>query len=134
MLRSLLASERSGVVKTFRCTPLVNPMTRRRQKRDIANGGLPPGAVAADTSKQVPINTYGSPKTFYVDVDFKCRDCGSKETWTAKDQKWFYEVAKGSLHQTAVRCRDCRNKLKAAKELQRQQMEEEAADEAKRDG
>ena len=109
-------------------------MTRRRQKRDIANGGLPPGAVAADTSKQVPINTYGSPKTFYVDVDFKCRDCGSKETWTAKDQKWFYEVAKGSLHQTAVRCRDCRNKLKAAKELQRQQMEEEAADEAKRDG
>ena len=121
-----------GVVKTFRCTPLVNPMTRRRQKRDIANGGLPPGAVAADTSKQVPINTYGSPKTFYVDVDFKCRDCGSKETWTAKDQKWFYEVAKGSLHQTAVRCRDCRNKLKAAKELQRQQME--AADEAKRDG
>ena len=99
-------------------------MTRRRQKRDIANGGLPPGAVAADTSQQVPINTYGGPKTFYVDIHFRCRDCRSKEVWTAKDQKWFYEVAKGSLHKTAVRCRDCRNKLKAAKQLQRQQMED----------
>ena len=107
-------------------------MTRRRQKRDIANGGLPPGAVAADTSQQVPINSFGSPKKFYVDVHFKCLDCGSKETWTAKDQKLFYEVAKGALHQTAVRCRDCRTKLKAEKELQRQQMA--AAEEAKRDG
>ena len=98
-------------------------MTRRRKKRNIANGGLPPGAVAADTSQQVPINTYGGPKTFYFDIKFKCRDCGSREVWTAKDQKWFYEVAKGSLHQTAVRCLDCRNKLKDQKEIQRQQMD-----------
>ena len=107
-------------------------MTRRRQKRDIAKGGLPPGAVAADTSQQVPINTYSGLKTFYVDVNFKCRDCGRKEVWTAKDQKWFYEVAKGSLHQTAARCLKCRNKLKAAKELQREQMK--AAEDAQRDG
>ncbi len=98
-------------------------MNRRREKRRIANGGLPPGAVAADTSQQLPINTYGSPKTFYVDVAFKCSDCGSDEVWTAKQQKWFYEIAKGSLHATAVRCRDCRNRLKDLKELQRQQMQ-----------
>ena len=107
-------------------------MNRRREKRRIADGGLPPGAVAADTSQQVPINTYGLPKTFYVDVAFKCEDCGSDEVWTAKDQKWFYEVAKGSLHKTAVRCRECRNRLKDQKELQRQQMQ--AAEDAKRDG
>ena len=107
-------------------------MTRRRKKRDIANGGLPPGVVAADTSQQVPINTYDGPKTFYVDMDFKCRDCGNREVWTALNQKWFYEVAKGSLHQTAVRCRDCRDKLKAQKELQRKQMD--ATENAKPDG
>ena len=106
-------------------------MNRRREKRRIANGGLPPGAAAADTSQQVPINT-GSPKTFYVDVKFKCQDCGSEEVWTAQQQKWFYEVAKGSLHATAVRCRDCRNRLKDQKELQRQQMQD--AENAKRDG
>lgn len=107
-------------------------MNRKREKRRIANGGLPPGAVAADTSQQVPINTYGSPKTFYVDVNFKCQDCGSAEIWTAEQQKWFYEVAKGSLHATAVRCRDCRNRLKDQKELQRQQMQN--AENAKRNG
>ena len=32
-------------------------MSRRREKRRIAEGGLPPGAVAADVSKQVPINS-----------------------------------------------------------------------------
>ena len=107
-------------------------MNRRREKRRIANGGLPPGAVAADTSQQVPINTYGPPKTFYVDVPFKCRDCGKDDLWTGKQQKWFYEVAKGSLHATAVRCRDCRNRLKDQKELPRQQMLD--ANDAKRDG
>jgi len=97
-------------------------MNRRREKRRIANGGPPPGAVSADTTQQIPINTYGSPKTYYVDIEFKCRDCGSDEVWTAKQQKWFYEVAKGSLHATAVRCRDCRNRVRDEKELQRQQM------------
>ena len=98
-------------------------MTRRRQKRDIANGGLPPVAVAADTSQQIPINSYAAPKKFYVDVDFKCMDCGSEEIWTANQQKWYYEVAKGSLHATAVRCRECRNRLKEAKAIQKFQMQ-----------
>lgn len=36
----------------------------------------------------------------------------------------YYEVAKGSLYATAVRCLDCRNKIKHEKELQRRQMAE----------
>jgi hypothetical protein len=98
-------------------------MSHRREKRRIANGGLPPGAVAADISQQIPINTYGSPKSFYVDIAFKCRDCGREEVWTAKQQKWFYEVAKGSLHATAVRCRECRTRLREQREQQRQQVD-----------
>lgn len=97
-------------------------MSHRREKRRIADGGLPHGAVAADTSQQVPINSYGSPKKFYVDIPFKCKDCGREEVWTAEQQKWFYEVAKGSLHATAVRCRECRTRRNEQKELQRQQM------------
>ncbi|WP_404306923.1 zinc-ribbon domain containing protein [Neorhodopirellula lusitana] len=97
-------------------------MTRRRQKRDIANGRLPPGAVAADCSKQVLGSSFASWRSFYVDVEFSCKDCGRLQVWSARDQKWFYEVAKGSLLATAVRCRECRNRLRDRKELQRQQM------------
>jgi len=101
------------------CNGVPIAMNRRRDKRSIANGGLPPGAVAADTSQQIPISTYGSPKKFYVDINFTCRDCSRDETWTAEQQKWFYEVAKGSLYATANRCRECRNKLRDSKESQR---------------
>jgi Probable zinc-ribbon domain len=71
---------------------------------------LPPGAIAADHSKQVPNNSYGLPRRFYVDLEFTCKDCGREEIWTARQQKWYYEVAKGSLYATAVRCRACRRK------------------------
>ena len=97
-------------------------MSHRKEKRRIASGGLPPGAVPADTSKQVPVSPYGSTKKFYVDIAFKCSDCGSDEIWTGEQQRWFYEDAKGSLYATAKRCRDCRKRLAEAKDLQRRQM------------
>ena len=67
------------------------------------------GMVAADTALLAAHNnTYGALPTFYVDKAFTCRDCGAQEVWTAKQQKWWYEVALGSIHSTAVRCRACR--------------------------
>ncbi|TWT85107.1 hypothetical protein CA13_65890 [Planctomycetes bacterium CA13] len=101
-------------------------MTRRREKRKAAKPSnqnvMPDGAVVADRSRQVPNNSYDLPPRFYVDIEFKCSDCGIKEVWTGKQQKWFYEVAKGSLYKTAKRCGVCRNRIKAAKDLQREQM------------
>ena len=97
-------------------------MNRRREKRRIAEGGIPSGAIAADTTQQVHLSPYGSAKKFYVDVRFKCKDCGVDEVWTGEEQKWFYEVAKGSLYATAVRCRDCRNRVAEQNELQRKLM------------
>ncbi|WP_083917579.1 zinc-ribbon domain containing protein [Uliginosibacterium gangwonense] len=47
---------------------------------------------------------------YYVDISYRCRDCGSAEIWTAKQQQWWYEVAKGRLDTCAVRCRACRQK------------------------
>jgi hypothetical protein len=87
---------------------------QRRQKRLAESGRLagrvefPPGAVLADRSQQVPNNSYSPPPEYYVDVEFTCKVCGRQEVWTAEQQKWYYEVAKGSLYGTAVRCRECR--------------------------
>lgn len=52
---------------------------------------------------------------YYEDVSFTCKDCGIHETWTATQQKWWYEVAGGLFETTAVRCRSCRAKERARK-------------------
>jgi hypothetical protein len=58
----------------------------------------------------------------YIDVAFRCRDCCKEEIWTAEQQKWYDEEAKGSPYARAVRCRDCRKNTNESKRLQRQQM------------
>ena len=61
-----------------------------------------------------PNNSYGAPdfvyRGYYVDRPFRCVDCGKEEVWTGTQQKWWYEVAKGFVYTTAVRCRLCRRK------------------------
>lgn len=74
------------------------------------------GAIEADHAQLEHINTYGFLPNFYLDKPFVCRDCGSEEIWTAKQQKWWYEVAKGRIDSTAVRCRKCRDVIKAEKD------------------
>ncbi len=97
-------------------------MSKRREKKRSAEGGLPPGAVPADRSKQGPTSSYSGKPAFYTDKHFVCIDCGSEECWTAKQQKWYYEEAGGSLYSTAVRCRDCRRKLNMKQANQRGQI------------
>jgi len=55
-------------------------------------------------------NTYSAAPEFYYDIEFECIDCGSREVWSASQQKWWYEEAGGYFFSTAVRCRDCRRK------------------------
>jgi hypothetical protein len=69
---------------------------------------VPLGAVAADPAQLAHNNTYGLLPSFYIDTPFVCRDCGAHEIWTAKQQKWWYEIAKGHIDTCAVRCRPCR--------------------------
>lgn len=61
-----------------------------------------------------PNNSYGAPdfvrRGFYVDMSFRCVDCGKDEVWTGAQQKWWYEVAKGFVYSTAIRCRSCRRR------------------------
>jgi Probable zinc-ribbon domain len=69
----------------------------------------PKGAVMADLSVLGSNNnTYGLLPVFYVDRPFACRKCATEEVWTAKQQKWWYEVALGDINTTAVHCRPCR--------------------------
>jgi hypothetical protein len=90
---------------------------RRRLSQLAAEGRLadgveiPRGAVLADRTQQAPNNSYSPPPLYYLDIEFKCSDCGRDEIWTAEQQKWYYEVAKGSLYATAIRCRECRNRV-----------------------
>jgi hypothetical protein len=68
--------------------------------------------VKADHSKLTHINTYGSLPEFYLDQPFICRKCGKREIWKAKNQKWYYEEAKGHIDARAVKCHDCRKSEK----------------------
>ena len=67
----------------------------------------PSGRIPANLSEQAPNNSY-DPLLFYEDREFACVDCGKREVWTAEQQKWWFEVAKGSIYSGAIRCRDCR--------------------------
>jgi hypothetical protein len=92
--------------------------TQKRSGR-IAHGMvIPEGAIPADLEKQAPNNTY-SPLLYYVDQPFTCVDCGSEEVWTATQQKWYYEVAKGPIYARAIRCRPCRTRFREQKGLSR---------------
>jgi hypothetical protein len=97
---------------------------RLRNARALEKSGIdprdpeaksPPGAVQADPARLSHINTYGVLPRFYIDRAFICRDCGREELWTAEQQKWWYEEAKGHIDSCAVRCRACRQARKANK-------------------
>ena len=48
-----------------------------------------------------------------IDRPFVCRRCGKREIWLARDQKWYYEQAKGHMDARAVECHACRKAKKA---------------------
>jgi len=72
------------------------------------HGTMPSGAVAAAPAQLVHNFFCCQPPSFYLGRPFVCKDCGAHEVWTAKQQKWWYEIAKGPIGSTAVRCRMCR--------------------------
>ncbi|HVZ39442.1 MAG TPA: zinc-ribbon domain containing protein [Candidatus Kapabacteria bacterium] len=86
---------------------------RRAERRAI----LPEGAVAVNASLLARANSYTIPdfvaRGYYLDRPFTCKECGREEVWTATQQKWWYEVAKGDRLAVAVRCRPCRRREQA---------------------
>lgn len=101
------------------------PQWKREHQAWQIENELPEGAIIANLEKQAPNNSYGV-KGYYADLPFTCADCRKKDVWTAKDQQWWYEVAKGNINSTAIRCRTCRNNVREEKQRQKQHMEEMA--------
>ena len=85
------------------------------------------GQVLVNVANLRPTNSYDIPdfvrREFYVDRPFTCKDCGVSEIWTATQQKWWYETAKGDVWTAAVRCRLCRRRERERKAMARQAYE-----------
>jgi hypothetical protein len=80
---------------------------------------VPAGAVPADQSRLLHDNTYGPRPRFYADLPFTCVECGTEEVWTAADQQWWYEEAKGKVASRANRCRACRRNRRLRRSQER---------------
>src|SRR5579871_6108934 len=70
--------------------------------------------VHVDPAALAPADSSSDPefveRGFYVDIPFECQECGNDQIWTASQQKWWYEVAKGGRWTIARLCRECRRK------------------------
>jgi hypothetical protein len=82
------------------------------------------GKLLVNTSLLNRTGSYNTPKFvergYYLDEPSACVDCGKADVWTAAQQKWWYEIAKGDVWKTARRCLPCRRRLRAwKKESQR---------------
>ena len=78
---------------------------------------LPTGAVPGDVAAQVLCRGHHIPRYFYVDEERTCRQCGESFTFTAKEQKFWYERLKFNYHSSAVRCPACRKTKRTEKAL-----------------
>lgn len=80
-------------------------------------------SIAVNAANLAPNFSYGVPefvqRGFYIDLSFSCKFCGAPQVWTARQQHWWYELAKGDVWQIAVLCRPCRIKERERKALAR---------------
>jgi hypothetical protein len=110
----------------------------RRQEKRLANSAknkylngfsvasqndMPHGCVPVNPVNLSPNNSYGIPefvkRGFYEDMPFTCKHCRSPQIWTAQQQHWWYELAKGDVWTIAVLCRPCRLRERERKVLAR---------------
>jgi hypothetical protein len=99
---------RAEIVERRRARAAAAPRLKGGEPRREVTGGTAP----CNPELLAPSNSYGVPafvqRGYYMDVLFKCQDCGKEEVWRATQQKWWYEVAKGNVETRATRCNSCR--------------------------
>jgi hypothetical protein len=88
---------------------------REREEREAAaelaarrDRGAPVDPARIPPYPDVLRDSDGSYRDFFEDIEFTCQDCGAEQVWPAVDQKWWFEVAGGSLYSRAARCATCR--------------------------
>ena len=76
--------------------------------------------VMVNPANLSPTGSYDTPdfvaRGYYMDRPFHCKSCGLAQNWTATQQKWWYESAKGDVWTTATMCRPCRLRERQRKE------------------
>jgi hypothetical protein len=77
---------------------------------------LPRGAVRGDVSRQV-FCYHHVPRYFYVDEERTCTQCGEPFTFSAREQKYWYEARQFNFHSVPVRCLRCRRRRRTAHAL-----------------
>jgi hypothetical protein len=91
-------------------------------KRAVISAALTRG-VAVNRAALAPDNSYSVPdfveRGFYIDTPFECQECGKPQIWKATQQRWWYEIAKGSVWTTARLCRPCRQRERLRREESR---------------
>jgi hypothetical protein len=99
--------------------------TRRKAATLLSPGGaalkqIPTGRAPCNPQNLAPYNSYGTPefvqRGYYVDLPFQCATCSKQEIWSATRQKWWYEVAKGSVESRAKLCNACRKAERARRD------------------
>ena len=109
--------------KAIKAKRLVNKAKADAQKPACKPNPLPSGSAPVNEASLAPNNSYGAPdfvhRGYYLDMAFTCGNCGKEEIWTASQQKWWYEVAKGFAYSTAKQCRACRALVRAQKDESR---------------
>ncbi len=104
---------------------LVNSANNKYQKgiSAVNQYDRPHGSVPVNLVNLSSNNSYGIPefvkRGFYVDMPFTCQHCGTPQIWTAQQQHWWYELAKGDVWTIAILCRPCRIKERERKALAR---------------
>jgi hypothetical protein len=97
---------------------------QRREKKAVAivkqtRAPVPYGTVPVNPTALRLYNSYGAPlfvtRGFYRDQPFSCKACGKEDVWTATQQKWWYEIAKGEVWSGAIQCRVCRRRERERK-------------------
>jgi len=81
---------------------------------------VPTGAVPGDVSRQQYCAAHHVPKYFYVDEARTCVQCRETFTFSAKEQKFWYETLQFNLASSAIRCRSCRKQRQTERALREQ--------------
>ncbi len=89
---------------------------KARAEAEAEAARLAAAGIDVNRAALAPHGSYSEPdfvtRGYYVDQPFACAECGKAEVWTATQQKWWYEVAKGYVFTTATRCRTCRRRVR----------------------
>jgi hypothetical protein len=74
-------------------------------------------AVRANIDKQ---NYTVCPRHWYLDATFACQDCDALFTWTAEEQRTWFEAYRFYVDSRATRCATCRRNRRLLKALRQE--------------